>query len=108
MNFVVMSIIGKFSIYCMVVKHPLANDTLKTNDNFVLFIVSKGKKIAKNKGNKKSKTSKTHPLLKGNGGGAQASTSKRSKEKSPNFNTECFYCHENGYFKRDCPKYKST
>jgi hypothetical protein len=82
-------------------------DMDKTKEKYVLAVASSSKKIAKNKGKAKRKTSKTHTSTKGKSGGAQASTSKGSKKKnSPSSETECFYCHEMGHFRMNCPKYK--
>ena len=41
--------------------------------------------------------------LKGKSGG---NASKGSTKNSPSSDTECFYCHEKGHFKMNCPKYK--
>ena len=45
-------------------------------------------------------------MNKGNGV-AQASTSKGKKKNSPTPQTECYYCHELGHFKMNCPKYQA-
>ena len=77
-------------------------DNTKTKDSSVLAVASTSKKVAK-KGNKKSKSEKTQSAQKGKSGG---NTSKGSKKNSPSSDTECFYCHEKGHFKINCPKYK--
>ena len=76
-------------------------DMGKTKDKSVLAIAPSSKKIAKNKDKGKEKN-KNNPS-KGKSGAAQASSSKRNK---PTPDTECFYCHEKGHFKMNCPKYK--
>ena len=88
----------------MVEKSPLANDgyNAKTKDCSVLAVASSSKKVVK-KDKKKNKLVKTQSSLKGKSGG---STSKGSMKNSPSSDTECFYCHEKGHFKMNCPKYK--
>ena len=76
-------------------------DMGKTKEKSVLAVASSSKRIAKKKGKGKEKN-KNNPS-KGKSGVAQASSSKRSK---PTPDTECFYCHEKGHFKMNCPKYK--
>ena len=77
-------------------------DNVKTKEGSVLAVASSSKKVVK-KGNKKNKTEKTQSSLKGKSGG---NASKGSTKNSPSFDTECFYCHEKGHFKMNCPKYK--
>jgi hypothetical protein len=54
----------------------------------------------------KKKDKKKIPKKNKENGGAQASTSKGKKKNSSTPQTECYYCHEFGHFKINCPKYK--
>ena len=67
----------------------------------VLAISQNSKKVQKGKGKKKI------PKKNKGAGDTQASSSKGKKKNSPTPQTECFYCHELGHFKANCPKYKA-